>query len=82
MARKDISAAGRVAFLDEHKNWAIEVATGYDVVNDQWPVHVYVTPPAGVREKLAVYEPVRSNMDDALAHGYAAALAHVDHNAE
>ncbi|MDS0850425.1 hypothetical protein [Burkholderia cenocepacia] len=79
MARKDISAAGRVAFLDEYKNWVIEVATGYDVVSDLWLVHAYVTAPGGVREKLAVHEPVRRSMDDALIHGYETAVAYVDH---
>lgn len=79
MARKDISTGGRVAFLDEYKNWVIEVATGYDVVNDLWPVHAYVTAPGGVREKLAVHEPVRENVDAALIHGYETAVAYVDH---
>ncbi|KWI69645.1 hypothetical protein WM07_00915 [Burkholderia ubonensis] len=79
MARRDISEGGRIAFLDEHKGWTIEVVTGYDVVSDRWPVHAYVAPPGGVREKIAVHEPIRENQNDALSHGFEAARWHIEH---
>lgn len=79
MDAKDISEGCRIAFLYEHKKWAIEVATGYDVTSDRWPVHVYVTPPAGSREKIQVHVPVRDSQAEALTHGYETGKWYVEH---
>lgn len=82
MARKDISNGARTAFLDEHKGWTIEVATGWDCVSDRWPVHVYVTPPDRERYEVPVFEPIRTSEEDALEHGFETGRWHVEHEAD
>ncbi|WP_143290663.1 hypothetical protein [Burkholderia pseudomallei] len=82
MTRQDISENRRIAFRDEHMGWTIEVATGYDVTTNRWPVHVYVTRPGGQREKIAVHDHIRDSKDEAIEHGFAAGTWHVNHEAE
>ena len=52
----------------------IEVATGYDIVSDSWPVHVYVdgSKPLGVSVAPA------SRYEDAVKAGVAAAKAAIE----
>jgi len=51
--------AGDPSRLVEYGNWAgysIQVVTGYDAVEDRYPVHVYVIDNDGVRTNLTVAE--------------------------
>ena len=53
----------------EYKGTQLEVATGYDVVSDSWPYHVYAITANG-RERLHLDALVASDMRQAFAEGF------------
>jgi hypothetical protein len=50
----------RVVQTKTWRDHELEVVTGYDITQDRYPVHMYVTPPGGLRTKLdhgSIYAP-------------------------
>lgn len=71
--------AGDPSRLIEHGStagYSIQVVTGYDAVEDRYPVHVYVVDSDGVRTKLAI-APIYGEDDvSAFAKGWEAVSNH------
>ena len=82
MTRREISDRTRIAYQDDYEGWVIEVAIGYAAETDDWMTHVYVTAPAGSKEKIAILKPRRPTSKDAVEHGFESAFAHVDQVAD
>ncbi len=47
-----------------------KVVTGYDVINDRFPVHVYLTPPNGEEFKFPSDDIFGDSVEDAFRRGF------------
>jgi hypothetical protein len=68
----------RVVEEADYKGRRIKVASGYNVVGDNYIVHLYITPPGG--PEVRIFEPPRTanTLDDALNLGFFVGMSEVD----
>lgn len=63
---------GRRIATANYKGGVIEVAAGYDIGEDAYRFHVYVTDQAGDRQKVYVGKPFADSLEAADIAGFAA----------
>lgn len=64
--------------VGHYRGYGIRVVAGYNIVEDTYFVHLYLTPREG--QEVRVFNPPRreNNIDDALKLGFAAARSEID----
>lgn len=60
---------GRRIATGQHKGSTVEVIAGYDINEDAYRIHVYVTPSGGQRTKIDVAPRYVPTMDEAISAG-------------
>jgi len=62
----------------DYKGYHVKVVCGYNIMNDNYVVHVYISPPGG--PEIRVFDPPReeNTTDDALNLGFFTAGEEID----